>query len=160
MAAAKSFEALTKDREAMDSTGFALTQPFRTIASRCHRRFVDYQRLGELASEKRRNTPAPRGERRRERRVRTACRQPGAASLGTERRAPQPSWALQGARGRVGRALAAGLPEAAREGCWLRRALSENGWDPGCAGPRRASASRSAMQTCLRRAALPPLAPQ
>ncbi|KAA0150864.1 hypothetical protein FNF27_04451 [Cafeteria roenbergensis] len=45
MAAAKSFEALTKDREAMDSTGFALTQPFRTIASRCHRRFVDYQRL-------------------------------------------------------------------------------------------------------------------
>jgi hypothetical protein len=47
MAAAKSFDALTKDRQAMDSTPFSLAQPFRTVAGRCHRRFADYQRLRE-----------------------------------------------------------------------------------------------------------------
>lgn len=50
MAAAKSFDALTKDREAMDSTPFSLAQPFRTVAGRCHRRFADYQRLREFRS--------------------------------------------------------------------------------------------------------------
>lgn len=50
MAAAKTFEALTKDREAMDSTGFSLAQPFRVLTGRCQRRFVDYQRLGETAA--------------------------------------------------------------------------------------------------------------
>ena len=47
MAAAKTFDELTKDREAMDSTPFSLSQPFRVIKGRCHRRFTDYQRLCE-----------------------------------------------------------------------------------------------------------------